>query len=119
MSILTSEPRFFSIGVTTACFIGGGTRADDSDVLMIRATENQCESLGAMFGVGPIHTISQRMSSLSVSRPMVTQVRRHANEPLPQSTYRQLAAETAYRKRIYLVCETPLESGSKFSVGCS
>ena len=39
-----SEPRFFSIGVTTACFIDGGTTADDSEALMIRAKtgERKC-----------------------------------------------------------------------------
>ena len=57
------------------------------------AQTNQYESLGAMLGVGPIHTISQQMSPLSVSRPMVTQVRRHVYVPLPQSP---MAADTAY-----------------------
>ena len=35
MGILKSEHRLFGVGVTTTCFIDGGTTADDSDVLMI------------------------------------------------------------------------------------
>ena len=48
-----------------------------------------------MLEVGPIHTTSQRMLSLSVSHPMVTQVRRHVNEPLRQSTGLKIDSEWA------------------------
>ena len=40
-----SEPRYFSIGVTTACFIDGGTTEDDREALMIRAKTGDRESM--------------------------------------------------------------------------
>ena len=102
-----SEPRLFSIGVITACFIDGGTTEDDREALMIRAStgdrENQCDTSGAMLGVGPVHTTSQQMPALSVSRPMVTQVQRNLNEQSPLSSCHRLAAE------IHFVCEASLE----------
>ena len=40
-----SEPRFFSIGVITACFIDGGTTEDDGEALMIRVKAGERESI--------------------------------------------------------------------------
>ena len=39
------EPRFFSIGVITACFIDGGTTKDDREALMIWARTGDRESM--------------------------------------------------------------------------
>jgi len=88
---LASDPPFFKSGTTTACFIGAGNTVD-SEVLMIRVTEEKERRSGVllvMSAMGLVHTILWQMLVLFVSHPKVTQVQ--TSRVL--TTVSQLAAE--------------------------
>ena len=45
MSALASDPPFFKIGTTTACFMGAGNTVVASEALMIRASRGERASM--------------------------------------------------------------------------
>ena len=45
MSALASDPPFFKIGTTTACFMGAGNTVVASDALMIRVSRGERASM--------------------------------------------------------------------------
>ena len=96
MSALASDPPFFKIGTTTACFMGAGNTVVASEALMIRASRGERASMCCLtIDVGSWSSSHDFVADASTifSHPKVTQVRTRRSAHTQLLAYRQLAAE--------------------------
>ena len=96
MSALASDPPFFKIGTTTACFMGAGNTVVASEALMIRASRGERASMCCLtidVGSGSSSHDFVADASTIFSHPKVTHARTRRSAHPQLLACRQLAAE--------------------------
>ena len=93
MSALASDPHYFKIGTTTACFMGAGNTVVASEALMIRASRGEKASMCCLtIDVGSGSSSHDFVADASTHQKVThARTRRSAHPQL--LACRQLAAE--------------------------